>query len=67
MGGLGLREIVLLLVVVLFIWPYGRILSRLGYSPWLCLLMLVPLVNVIALWVFAYAKWPAVAETKVGA
>jgi ATP/ADP translocase len=57
-GGIGMREIVIVLLLVLFLWPYGRILSRVGYSPWLCLLLIVPLVNVIALWLFAYADWP---------
>ena len=58
--GIGMREIVIVIIVVLvFIWPYGRILSRAGYSPWLAILIVVPLVNLIALWVFAYADWPA--------
>jgi hypothetical protein len=38
----------------------SRVLRRAGYSPWWVLLVLVPLVNLIALWVFAYMRWPAI-------
>jgi hypothetical protein len=62
--GLGLREAIVVLftglLVLAIIWPYGRILSRAGYSPWLCILAIVPVVNIVAMWAFAYAKWPAV-------
>jgi hypothetical protein len=57
--GMGMRELIIIALLVLFIWPYGRVLSRAGYSPWLCLLFFVPLVNLVAIWVFAYANWPA--------
>ncbi len=38
----------------------ARVLRRAGYSPWWVLLVLVPLVNLVALWVFAYRRWPAI-------
>jgi len=51
-----------LLVVALLIWAFvavfGRILNRAGYSRWWLLTMVVPLLNVIMLWVFAFANWP---------
>lgn len=56
----GIRELVLLITAVVTVWPYCRVLSRLGFSPWLGLLVLVPIVNIIALWLFAYARWPRV-------
>jgi len=62
----GLREqpsLVTLLALVLLAVPMlmiGRVLRRAGYSPWWALLVLVPLVNLLALWVFAYVRWPAV-------
>jgi len=56
----GIRELSILVVTAAVIgWPYCRVLSRLGYSPWLGLLVFVPTVNVILLWLFAYARWPA--------
>jgi hypothetical protein len=47
-----------LLSVVLVVWPFWRIFSRAGYPGWLSLGMLVPLVNVVLLFVLAYADWP---------
>jgi hypothetical protein len=44
------------------LWPFARILERAGFNRAWCLLMFIPLVNWIALWVFAYAKWPALAN-----
>lgn len=34
------------------------ILKKAGYNPWLCLLFLVPGLNVIAPLVFALSRWP---------
>lgn len=49
-------------VLVLFVWAFvavfGRILDRAGYSRWWLLTIVVPLLNVIMLWVFAFAIWP---------
>ena len=52
------------------IWLYARILRRAGYSGWWAPLMFVPWVNVVALWVFAFMKWPrhrpaGAAETRL--
>jgi uncharacterized membrane protein YhaH (DUF805 family) len=43
----------------IFLPPFARIVRRAGYSGWWALLMIVPGVNVIALWVFAFIRWPA--------
>lgn len=43
-------------------WMAAVICYRAGLSPWLGLLMLVPLVNLAAIWVFAFTPWPAVDE-----
>lgn len=50
--------IVSLLFLVFFVWIYGRILHKAGYSGWLALLMLIPLVNIILILWFAFATWP---------
>lgn len=36
----------------------GFVLARLGRSPLWALLLLVPMVQIIAYWVFAYKPWP---------
>lgn len=51
------------LVLVLLavpMWMIGRVLRRAGFSPWWVLLVLFPPVSIIALWVFAYVRWPAI-------
>ncbi|EJL28503.1 hypothetical protein PMI01_03515 [Caulobacter sp. AP07] len=39
-------------------FPAARILRRAGFSPWWSFLVLVPYLNVVALWVFAFVRWP---------
>ena len=64
MQGAGPGELVLLTVMLLFMvaivaYPAGRICSRLGFSPWLGLLALVPVVNVLLLFFIAFSRWPS--------
>ena len=39
--------------------PFWRICKRLGHSPWLSLLVLVPLVNLIFIYWLAFGDWPS--------
>ncbi len=50
--------ILILIVLVIFVIPVAKILSRVGMSPWLAILAIIPLVNWIFLWVFAFVRWP---------
>ena len=61
-GGL----VLICLLVVLFVWVYFRIFSKAGFSGWLALLMLVPLVNVGMLFFLAFAEWPALRNRQNG-
>ena len=45
-----------MIVLAIFIW--GNIFSKAGYSFWFCLLMFVPLANLIWLIIFAFSYWP---------
>lgn len=47
-------------LALLVLWPVAKILTRAGYSPWYCLLAIVPVVNFVAVWIFATAEWPAI-------
>ena len=38
--------------------PAWRIAKKAGYSGALSLLLLIPLVNIVVIWIFAFAKWP---------
>jgi ABC-type anion transport system duplicated permease subunit len=43
-----------------FIVPFWFIFAKAGYSRWLSLLLLIPLVNVGILYFLAFSSWPAV-------
>ena len=45
-------------LVVAVLYPIGRILSRIGFSPLWSVLVFAPLVNLVALWVVASIDWP---------
>jgi hypothetical protein len=48
--------------VILFALIYGvpvfMIIRKAGFSGWWVLLTLVPLANLIMLWIFAFVRWP---------
>ena len=43
--------------LALVFWPTIRILKRLGMSPWMSLLLIVPVGNLLLLWIVAYSDW----------
>ena len=45
-------------LVMAFLYPIGRILSRIGFSPLWSVLVFAPLINLMALWVLASIDWP---------
>jgi len=63
MPSFGVAHLVELIVFVLLLWAFvaifGRIVSRAGYSRWWLITLFVPVLNVIMLWIFAFADWPA--------
>jgi hypothetical protein len=42
------------------IWPASRICRRIGFSPVLGVLAVLPLANLLLLWYVALAEWPRV-------
>jgi hypothetical protein len=48
--------ILICLSVAVFVWY--KIIGRTGYSPWLSLLMVVPLANLVVMLVLAFSEWP---------
>ena len=48
-----------LVIGLLFVPPYWKIFDRSGWHPALSFLMVVPLVNLVLLWVVAFKKWPS--------
>ena len=60
----GIAEIVVLLGVLLgallfTVIPFWMIFKKAGFHPALALLMIVPLANIVMLFVLAFARWPA--------
>ena len=62
-GVIGLAVAVLALAVFVVSWVF--ICSKAGYSRWLGLLMLVPLVNVVFFLYFAFSRWPILEGQQV--
>lgn len=55
---------VLLPVYVAFcLWLGSRILVKAGFNGWWTLVLLVPIVNVMMIWLFAFMRWPTLKET----
>jgi len=48
----------------IYLFPMVKILHRTGYNGWWVLLVFVPAGNAIALWCFAFGRWPAVQPTE---
>lgn len=58
-GGFGLFPLIWLVVVaVVVLFPLGTVLRRIGFSPLWSVLAIVPIVNLVALWVLAFTDWP---------
>ena len=49
-----------LFIVALYLIPLWMIVKKAGFNPALSLLVLVPLVNIIMLYVFAFSRWRVV-------
>jgi hypothetical protein len=48
----------MLLFAALIIVPFWFIFKKAGYSQWLSLLMVVPIVNLVMLYFLAFSDWP---------
>lgn len=64
-GSMGTMELLLVvLVVALIVYVYGRIWSKAGYPGWAGVLMIIPIVNLLAILYLAFAKWPVEEELE---
>jgi hypothetical protein len=62
-GSFGAVEFVVVLATVggaaiIIMWPVSRVLRRLGFSPWLAPLALIPVLNIGLLYFVAFAPAP---------
>ncbi len=52
-----------LLFIGLFLcilWAGGKILVKAGFDPRWVVLLLIPVINILMIWVFAFSDWPNV-------
>ena len=63
MDSLVVRLVIVIVVAVVYFVPLVKILNKAGYSGWWSLLVVVPLVNIVMFWVFAFADWPALRDS----
>jgi hypothetical protein len=60
LGGISIWQLLIILIYLLaVVTPFWKIFKKAGYSPWLSLLILVPLVNLVMIYFLAFASWPA--------
>jgi hypothetical protein len=52
----------LLVVLAIFVIPVAQIVHKAGYSRLWLLIWLVPIVNLVFLWIFAFSRWPVEAR-----
>ena len=50
----------LAVLCVISLIPAARILRRAGLNVGWAIFLVIPLVNIMAIWVLAYVRWPAV-------
>ena len=71
MANIGMPELILIsalcLSVVTVVWPTCLICRRAGFSPWLGVVAIVPIANIVFLWFLALAEWPAARPRGVDA
>jgi uncharacterized membrane protein YhaH (DUF805 family) len=58
-GGVLISLIIIVVFLAIYFIPLVKILHKAGYSGWWSVLIIVPIVNLIMLYVFAFADWPA--------
>jgi len=59
MGSIGLTEIFFLAIFLSAAVPIVKIIRKAGYSAAWAFLAFIPLLNLVALWLFAFSAWPS--------
>ncbi len=69
-GMSGFGSFWMLLISAMVLLPFWRICTKAGYSGWLSLLVLIPVVNVVFVYFLGFSEWPSLRSrlsTKVWA
>ena len=58
--------LIVLILLLVYVCPISKIIKKAGFSPWWSLVSMLPVINIVALWVFATVEWPSsVKITKI--
>lgn len=63
-GMIGLHLVWMLVMAVIVVIPFWRICGKAGYSGWLSLLILIPVVNLLLLYFLAFSEWPSLRKFR---
>ena len=63
-GSLMVSLIVFVVIFLIYLPPLIKILHKAGYSAWWILVSFIPFVNIVMLWVFAFAEWPSLTRAQ---
>jgi hypothetical protein len=67
-GGISSTELLLVgILASLLIWPAWRICRRAGFPGWFGLAVVVPVLNVVLLYAFAFVPWPSLNSKRARA
>jgi len=58
-GMSGFGPLWMLLMLAVIVLPFFRICTKAGYSGWLSLLILIPIVNMGFVYFLGFAEWPS--------
>lgn len=59
-----LHWLIVVLILCIPAWLFARISSKAGFSGWWAIFGVIPVVNLVALWVFAFCDWPKLPQRK---
>jgi hypothetical protein len=57
---MAILPLIVLIILAIVIVPFWFICKKAGFSPWLSLLNIVPMGNLILIYVLAFAQWKVV-------
>ncbi len=59
----SIAQLLIIFFILTFVafdtWLNIKILKKAGYSKWWAATIIVPYLNIIMIWVFAFSKWPS--------
>ncbi|WP_395020145.1 hypothetical protein [Dongia sp.] len=56
--------VIMIPIYAVTIWAMVRIIQKAGYSGWNFLWYLVPIVNIVMFFIFAFGEWPVTRRIK---